>query len=455
MEEDQLRQPAWYRDNVKKVRRCIKEILESKSLTYFRDELDRLADGKICDSLVPDDPADLTNALDILHGATEHCLQNRASESLKDLTIANARRIFGYIVALAADSSTAEPEYNPSSSHDSKSDTSSIHRQDDQQGSGEQRTSKKGFDVFLCHNSEDKPAVKDIGERLKAEGLRPWLDEWELPPGRPWQPLLEKQIESIKAAAIFVGTSGVGPWQQMELDAFLREFVNRGSPVIPVVLPKTAKPPQLPVFLKGNTWVDFRQKIPDPFERLIWGITGKKSESQFAPPESNENPFHTCLNTEAGVEVFMASINNREARFKKVARPMKGADIVGQDNLGVDEQLELGLGREARRGEALKMIWRQLFPTDQGVPDKIEDQQVSRLRARLLGEERRSTRRFYVTGETNQQDRLALLQDLSSMLPGLPIVYLSSDEAEGILVLDEYELWDSIYAFYELLEKHQ
>lgn len=37
---------------------------------------------------------------------------------------------------------------------------------------------KRGdFDVFLCHNSEDKPAVKKIGETLRDVGILPWLDE--------------------------------------------------------------------------------------------------------------------------------------------------------------------------------------------------------------------------------------------------------------------------------------
>jgi hypothetical protein len=34
------------------------------------------------------------------------------------------------------------------------------------------------FDVFLCHNGADKPAVKAIAQRLKALGVMPWLDEW-------------------------------------------------------------------------------------------------------------------------------------------------------------------------------------------------------------------------------------------------------------------------------------
>src|SRR5204863_576796 len=76
------------------------------------------------------------------------------------------------------------------------------------------------FDVFLCHNSEDKPAVKEIGERLKERGILPWLDEWELQPGMPWQSVLEEQIGRIKAAAVFVGKHDRGPWQDMELQAF-------------------------------------------------------------------------------------------------------------------------------------------------------------------------------------------------------------------------------------------
>lgn len=135
-------------------------------------------------------------------------------------------------------------------------------------------TDSNEFDVFLCHNIIDKPAVREIGRKLKERGLRPWFDEWELRPGLLWQVELAKQIQQIRSAAVFVGGKGFGPWQDMELDAFLRKFVRRGDPVIPVILDDCAKVPELPTFLEGMTWVDFRQAEPDPFERLIWGITG-------------------------------------------------------------------------------------------------------------------------------------------------------------------------------------
>jgi hypothetical protein len=42
------------------------------------------------------------------------------------------------------------------------------------------------FDVFLSHNSKDKPTVRQLARALQARGLKVWLDEEQLVPGRPW-----------------------------------------------------------------------------------------------------------------------------------------------------------------------------------------------------------------------------------------------------------------------------
>ncbi|AFY70586.1 Sulphatase-modifying factor protein [Thalassoporum mexicanum PCC 7367] len=145
------------------------------------------------------------------------------------------------------------------------------------------------FDVFLCHNSADKPEVIEIAELLKAQGLKPWLDEWELRPGFSWQDILEEQINEIDAAAVFIGENGLGPWQEMELRAYLRKFVENRCPVIPVIMETATTKPELPTFLEGNTWVDFRREDPHPIGQLYWGITGKKLEiiKPPAPPATN------------------------------------------------------------------------------------------------------------------------------------------------------------------------
>lgn len=137
---------------------------------------------------------------------------------------------------------------------------------------------RREFDVFLSYNREDRELVRDIAMKLKDRGVWPWFDQWELQPGRPWQRALEEQIASIKSAAVFVGSSGVGPWQSMEIESHLREFVERDAPVIPVLLGEARKPHLLPLFLKNMTWVDFSSDEYDPIDHLLWGITGERVE---------------------------------------------------------------------------------------------------------------------------------------------------------------------------------
>ena len=138
------------------------------------------------------------------------------------------------------------------------------------------------FDVFLSHNSKDKPGVRRLGEALKKRGLTVWLDEWELRPGLSWQDALEDIITGCKSAAICVGDNGIGPWEDPEMKALLRRFIDEKKggnivPIIPVLLPNAPDNVELPLFLNEFTWVDLRDGLKsDSLDRLEWGITGTK-----------------------------------------------------------------------------------------------------------------------------------------------------------------------------------
>ena len=132
------------------------------------------------------------------------------------------------------------------------------------------------FDVFLCHNSEDKPIVKEIRERLIKEKIRPWLDIVDLRPGTYWQIELDKIIRQVSSAAVFFGKNGVGPWQEPEILSLKNQLVRRNCPVIPVILPGWPDNIVIPGFLENLHWVNFKENDPDPFKQLIWGITGEK-----------------------------------------------------------------------------------------------------------------------------------------------------------------------------------
>jgi hypothetical protein len=124
---------------------------------------------------------------------------------------------------------------------------------------------------------------------LAQHRLCPWLDEEQIRPGTSWQTALGQQIESIKSAAVFVDESGVGPWQNQEIQGLLSRFVERQCAVIPVILPSAKTTPKLPWPLENLHRVDFRQVHVDPLKLLIWGITGEKP-AELSHVHDSENP---------------------------------------------------------------------------------------------------------------------------------------------------------------------
>lgn len=136
------------------------------------------------------------------------------------------------------------------------------------------------IDVFLSYNSGERSEVLALAEILLERGIRPWVDFWSLVPGEPWHGKVEEAIAAAPAAAMLVGREGLGPWQERESCALLCEAVKRGVRVIPVLLPSAPALPQLPLFLRGFTWVDLREGFAEAgIERLIWGIKGSRLES--------------------------------------------------------------------------------------------------------------------------------------------------------------------------------
>ena len=144
------------------------------------------------------------------------------------------------------------------------------------------------FDVFLSHNSQDKPIIRELAQALQSRNIKVWLDEEQLMPGRPWQEALESIIQTTQTAAVLIGKSGLGPWETPQMRACLTQFVERKLPVIPVLLPDASTVPELPLFLQSFTWVDLRGGLTvQALDRLEWGITGIK-------PESSHNAEDHC-----------------------------------------------------------------------------------------------------------------------------------------------------------------
>ena len=180
-------------------------------------------------------------------------------------------------------------------------------------------SSSEQFDVFLAHSTVDKPQVRIIARKLRERGLTPWLDEEQIAPGELFQSAIQRAIPQIKAAAIIIGLTGLGKWQAIELQTLISQFVNSGSPVIPVLLPDVERiTDDLPI-LQQFHWVSFASiDDGDAFYSLEWGITGVK-------PSKQSNPRSETSSASKPIEVVLPSLT--KFNFDVVILDTKGKEV--------------------------------------------------------------------------------------------------------------------------------
>jgi WD40 repeat protein len=151
--------------------------------------------------------------------------------------------------------------------------------------------SARRYDVFLSHSNQDAAAAEVLTDRLTAAGLDVWLDRRALVPGTSWQEELERALASASTAVILVGADGIQGVREREVRSFAEEYVRRGQPVVPVLLPG-ASPDDLPGFLRRHlaaAWVEGREAettalLIEVAERFAAGNTSEIPFAQRALP---------------------------------------------------------------------------------------------------------------------------------------------------------------------------
>src|SRR5450755_937772 len=118
------------------------------------------------------------------------------------------------------------------------------------------------FDVFLSHGSNDEPVVRAIAEQLRADGLRVWLDSWEILAGDSIPAKIEHGLEQSRVLVLFMSRHAFGSdWAQLEAGTFrFRDPLNKDRRFIPLRLDDTPVRGSLAQFLYVDWYGGRRDK---------------------------------------------------------------------------------------------------------------------------------------------------------------------------------------------------
>jgi formylglycine-generating enzyme required for sulfatase activity len=215
------------------------------------------------------------------------------------------------------------------------------------------------FDCFLSYNTLDHRAVERLARALKDRDLTVFLDRWELVPGRSWPDALEGHIRRCRSAAVLLGPSGMGPWQQREHYLALdRQARDPAFGVIPVILPN-ADPAR--GFLSLNTWVDLRGGVEDAesIDVLAAAIRGQPPAALL---ERNRRALAEVC-PYRGLEVFREEdaplFFGREAfteDLRKAVADQSLVAVVGRSGSGKSSVVRAGLVPSLRRPDGDR-VW--------------------------------------------------------------------------------------------------
>ena len=160
------------------------------------------------------------------------------------------------------------------------------------------------FDVFLAHNSQDKPQVRNLAKKLRERSLKPWLDEEQILAGELFQEAIQKAIPRTKSAVICISVNGFGRWQVIELHTLISQFVNRNMPVIPVLFPGVNQIPDDLLFLRQFNWVSLNSfDDTTAITKLERGITRNQPRFLTEQPPPSPNAIETEPEPEPEIEL--------------------------------------------------------------------------------------------------------------------------------------------------------
>ena len=132
--------------------------------------------------------------------------------------------------------------------------------------------------VFICYSHQDKDFVDKLAANLVKHKARVWVDRWELNVGDSIIDKVQHAIQESSAFIIVISNSSMASeWCRKELSSgFLRELEEQRVVVLPLFLEDC----EMPIFLRGKMYADFRQDFDEGFKKTLEAIAKVTSDTQ-------------------------------------------------------------------------------------------------------------------------------------------------------------------------------
>lgn len=112
--------------------------------------------------------------------------------------------------------------------------------------------------IFLSHNRKDKSFARQLGASLRRYGAKVWIDEAEIKVGESLIKKIEQAIKEMDYLGVILSPDSVeSEWVKREVEIALTDEIG-GKHV--KVLPILARRCEIPGFLSGKLYADFRRK---------------------------------------------------------------------------------------------------------------------------------------------------------------------------------------------------
>jgi len=132
--------------------------------------------------------------------------------------------------------------------------------------------------IFVSYSHHDAEFVDRLAVQLVSHKARVWIDRWELNVGDSLIDRIQAALQDASALVVVLSKASIASeWCKKEFSAgLLRELEERRIIVLPVLLEDC----EVPIFLRGKMYADFRTNFDDGLRTILDAVARVTSEGR-------------------------------------------------------------------------------------------------------------------------------------------------------------------------------